>query len=226
MIKLKSGVKITKGIRLGGNMISAFTPSGYFAFSGASVNNFYPTGVDESLPLITDFNIPPELGGKSITIINSGGYIYDLESITGLYIQQINAGALAACYQLKSLNFPIVTQIADTAFKGCLNLTNIYMPNLIELGDACFMGCTSLVEINLPSVQIIGAQNFIELSALLTVNIPSCEYVGNGVFHDSGVTSITIGAEATIGQGNKGFKDDYDGRAGTWTYDGSHWKLE
>jgi hypothetical protein len=37
MIKLKSGVKITKGIGLGGNMISAFTPSKYFEFGSGGV---------------------------------------------------------------------------------------------------------------------------------------------------------------------------------------------
>jgi hypothetical protein len=79
------------------------------------------------------------------------------------------------------------------------------MPNLINLGNACFVGCTSLVEINLPSVTQIGAENFFGLSALLTVNIPSCTYVGDWTFYNSGVTSITIGAEAQIGGNNKGF---------------------
>lgn len=223
MIKLKSGVKITKGIGLGGNMISAFTPSGYFEFGGASVNNFYPRGVDGSLPLISDFNIPPVLGGESITVINLGGYIDDLKSITGLYIQQIDAGALFYCLELQSLNFPIVTQIGDSAFGECVQLTDINMPNLINLGTACFRGCTSLVEINLPSVTHIGAENFLGLSALLTVNIPSCTYVGDWTFYNSGVTSITIGAEAEIGTNNNGFQNDYDGRAGTWTYDKGHW---
>lgn len=81
----------------------------------------------------TDVEIPKEIRGKTITMI-------EVDAFNG-------------CESLRSVSVPdTITVIEDYSFYGCKNLEEIRIPkNVVNIGFQAFWGCASLTELSIPA---------------------------------------------------------------------------
>ncbi|MFP6875148.1 MAG: leucine-rich repeat domain-containing protein [Verrucomicrobiales bacterium] len=148
-----------------------------------------------------DLVIPPEIEGKSVTVIVFEAFI-DCSFLTRVVIPQgvksISKGTFAYCRSLRSVVIPEgVTAIRDGAFAYCSALEDADLPdNLRTLGRDAFLGCTNLPSVRIPDqvlyispgvfahchnltnvilperMTLIGDYAFYECLALPNINIP------------------------------------------------------
>lgn len=125
---------------------------------------------------------------KSATItVGEGGYCESLfANCSNLETATINGNA-------KSLGFGI--------FSGCESLTSVTIPDTVEnIYQWAFSNCTSLESITLPSaLKNIGSSVFDSCTSLTSIDLPNgVENIGERAFAGSGITSVTIPANAEI----------------------------
>ncbi|MCL2721014.1 MAG: leucine-rich repeat domain-containing protein [Treponema sp.] len=91
--------------------------------------------------------------------------------------------------------FPVVSVSGFGSFEGNTILQRVTIPEgVIELGWYAFTNCKNLVEVNLPStLTTIGRFAFFGCTRLQRIILPSnVRYFDEGVFQNSGLTSITL----------------------------------
>ena len=90
-----------------------------------------------------------------------------------------------------------VSAIGNNAFSGCTTLTSItLLEGLTSIGDSAFNNCSGLTSLTIPStVTSLGYRPFQYCTGLTSMYIPdNVTSVGNGLFYNSGVTSVSLGA--------------------------------
>ncbi|MBQ7849144.1 MAG: leucine-rich repeat protein [Clostridia bacterium] len=98
-----------------------------------------------------------------------GGVVSVPETLDGLYVRHIDAGAFRGCTALTALTLPeTLLSIGDNAFESCTGLQRVTLSgNLESIGAGAFMSCTSLEELTLPeTVESIGRQAFLCCTSL------------------------------------------------------------
>lgn len=87
------------------------------------------------------------------------------ETLNGVPVRKIQAGAFVANNNLKSVVLPAnLREIGVKAFASCMSLTNVTCSGsgLASIGECCFSNCYSLANMTLPaSLQRIGRNAFV-----------------------------------------------------------------
>ena len=96
-------------------------------------------------------------------------------------------------------------------FRDCKQLKSVVLPsNLSVIGGQTFYGATSLSSVtyhgyqgegnSLPqSVTALGNKAFSSTKALLQLDLPGVKETGNGIFSESGITTVSLPALETVG---------------------------
>ena len=135
-----------------------YTPQAYFNFSGSELTEFYPTGVQEDLPEVTEVSIPP------------------IDTTTGNLIETIGDNAFADKTNITSVIFSNeINTVGDSAFNECTSLTTVIMNNNVKIiGANIFNNCTSLTSVTLSNAitsNMVGT--FYGCTALASITIPN-----------------------------------------------------
>ena len=97
-------------------------------------------------------------------------------------------------------------------FRDCKQLKSVVLPsNLSVIGGQTFYGATSLSSVtyhgyqgegnSLPqSVTALGNKAFSSTKALLQLDLPGVKETGNGIFSESGITTVSLPALETVGE--------------------------
>lgn len=125
----------------------------------------------------TVIEIPSQLGGTTITSLNSYMFSYNT-TVTEIIVPDS------------------ITELSIGAFSGCTNLVSLTLPESLILGDTCFYNCKSLENLYYPGHSVTLSDDFIIIDNVLEF------YRGSSavVTVPSGVT--TIGAYAFYGNIN------------------------
>jgi len=126
--------------------------------------------------------------------------------------------------------FP-VEYIEEFIFSNIIFTGNFKMDNLKIAGDYAFRYSVFDGAFNCPNLTSVGQYAFYLSAFTGSFNCPNLQTVGIGAFLNSTFTTITIGANATLGTGCIGahsaeFIADYEAngkQAGTYVWDGTHW---
>ena len=125
-----------------------------------------------------------------------GGDVTITNSINGLPVDCIGAGAFSNCISLSSVTIPnSVTRIGDVAFLNCTNLPGITIPNSItSIGDMAFLNCGSLTNVTIgDSVTNIGHGTFYYCTSLVEISVNASNPVYGsigGVLFDKNQTTL------------------------------------
>ena len=116
-------------------------------------------------------------------------------------------------------------------FSGSLNL-----PMCTYIGGSAFSNSHFSGSLNLPVCTQIGIHAFYHSNFSGSLSLPACTFIGNSAFLNSNFNSITIGANATLGNYCIGahsteFINDYTANhklAGTDVWDSAtqHWRYQ
>ncbi|MDF2613282.1 MAG: S-layer domain protein [Clostridia bacterium] len=175
-------------------------------------------------PKLTNVTIANDL-----TTISDGAFA-SCPNLTNITIPKglttINKNTFANCTGLKSISLPDgLTTISYGAFNGCSSLRTSLPNTVTTIGDYAFANCSSLKDEDIPmlNVQSIGVGAFVNDTQLKTLNLPKVTSIDSMAFCGNDITSITIGAGATINNNllnlfDNNFRDAYTtGGAGTYT---------
>ena len=96
-----------------------------------------------------------------------------------------------------------ITAIADRAFYGCEDLKSISIPSSVRtIGNYAFYKCESLKSAGLGSVESVGLKSFSYCQSLRSIDIPTTiEKIGGYAFYGSGLESLKIPGNTTVGKG-------------------------
>ena len=139
-------------------------------------------------------------------------------------ITTVNQQAFQDCDLQGTLELPNVYVISNYAFAGNMKLEKVVLPATLQtIGEYAFAGCESLNEVVLGAEKVkYGAYAFMGCKDLKTFPVVNTSVIPAGMFYNSGLTEITIGAEVnainefaftdssvatfTVASGNKAFK--------------------
>ena len=120
------------------------TAEEYFAFTTGTITDYYPTGLDESLPEVLNVVIPSMIGVDAVEHI--GDYAFESNSLTKVIIPDS------------------VTSIGACAFESN-NLTSVTIGNLVTIIGVSAFQSNPLTSVTIPDlVTIIGNSAFTHLS--------------------------------------------------------------
>lgn len=131
-----------------------------------------------------------------------GDYIYQVESDNSVTITKYKGTAKTVTVP-KKINGKNVKKIAG-AFQNNKELKKVTLQSGITVIDNfSFAKCPELYSVTLPNtLKSINWNAFSETPSLTGISLPtSLETVGSSAFRESGLTSITFGANVTIGSG-------------------------
>ncbi len=93
---------------------------------------------------------------------------------------------------LEVINLEDVECVGHNAFEGCDKLKEIDLSNCYTLGAYSFASCTSLSSVDLTKVRNAGKNTFYNCKNLTTVISNEATKISEGMFENSGVTSIEL----------------------------------
>ena len=119
-------------------------------------------------------------------------------------VTNIEQYAFCGCNALTSVTIPDnVTFIGNYAFEHCISLTSVTIGRgITSISDRLFWMCHNLTSVTIPDgVTSIGEGAFTACEALESVTIPaSVTSIGSYAFRETGLTSVTINRNATVGE--------------------------
>jgi hypothetical protein len=164
--------------------------NGVYAWNGTTVNN------DGTTIIVSG-------EGQHYAYNNSG---MDLEKVTSIVVQEgitslVCGDIVENNTTVKTVSLPsTLTTLGDSVFAGFAGIEQIEIPSTVtSIGGRAFNGCSSLSSVNIPDdITIIYDYTFNDCASLTQLTLPaSLESIGNGVFNNSGLTSLSIPANVT-----------------------------
>lgn len=122
-------------------------------------------------------------------------------------LEHIGPSAFEGCTSLREVKLPdSLREIASSAFEGCASLRDVVLPDsLLKIGNRAFEGCRFLTDIRFPQgMEEIGSWAFEGCESLGEVLLQQTQgklEVGENAFRGSGITSLTIEGDVSLGEG-------------------------
>ncbi len=113
----------------------------------------------------------------------------------------VGRGAFSGISTITSLTISSGTLVEEYAFANCDKLTTVTFPDSYEIKDYVFYNCKALKTLNnIEKVSEIGDYAFSKIgSVALTLTLADNIKLGSHAFEGANISSITIGANSTIG---------------------------
>ena len=182
------------------NCMQAVTLSQTIYATGHTTEQGLCEDCGEFIGRATDFDVIYNEDGKTAILVGRGDNtdreLVIPESIYGVKIIEIGAGAFAGCTDLESVTLPASLKvIGNGAFEGCTALVSVHLPaGINEIGEKAFAGCSALSEVSLKNkneLKTIGAYAFDGCASLGSFILSEkVESVGENAFR--GCTAIAL----------------------------------
>ena len=142
---------------------------------------------------------------STVTEIKYGGFwqCFKFKTLTiPGNVKILGTYAFSNCYSIESLTIEEgVEIIGDSAFNSCERIPEFNLPSTIKsIGPSAFGWCSNLKEITIPEgITKLEDHTFFLSQNLEKVTLPSTlKELGDGVFSDTGITSIVIPEGVTV----------------------------
>lgn len=127
------------------------------------------------------------------------------ETIEGLPVVSIGAGAFSSSENLKKIQLPdSITEIGEKAFSGCTGLSTLLLQEgITKIDNYAFFHCQRLTEVTIPDgVKTIGIGAFSECSQLARVTLPgTLRTLSAQAFADTALKELTVNPNCSLGDG-------------------------
>ena len=168
---------------------------GVFKYSVSNDGNIVIVGLSDTS--VTTIDIPSEIDGKPVTMIEKGAFQYckNIKKVNiADSVEKIGDYAFVGCTGITgTLAIPnSVREIGYYGFYGCTGITGtLVIPDSVEtIGYSAFEGCTGVTELKIGnSVKKINSSSFEGCTDITEITIPdSVQTIGNQAF--SGLYSL------------------------------------
>ena len=106
--------------------------------------------------------------------------------------KQIKEFAFASNTSLTDINLENIQVIGKSAFANCTALTDVDLSHIYALGEQAFKGCTGISSVNLTTLRNAWKEVFMDCSNLTTFISGNYTKLSEGMFKNSGLTSVDI----------------------------------
>ena len=126
------------------------------------------------------------------TALESVTFIKDDKGETCPYIREY---AFAGDKNLKNINLEGIELIGERAFDKCESLVDIDLSNLYAIGYQAFRSCTNLKYVDLTALRNAAGEEFLNCTSLETIDNSIYTNFSDGMFKNSGLTTLTFNAD-------------------------------